>query len=566
MANQLLYDPRLYDLMRQNAINNIEEALIEIVTNSHDAYSSMERVEGGENLKTSSIDITSDKETRKVVISDKAKGMTSDEMGKKLLTVGSLTADEFTRGLIGRGAKDVSNIGDLEFVGIKNNKISICKIYQNLTGEITVSDRDVTQDEREQYNILGNGMVVTITVSFITEFPEPNVLFSRMTNNYFLRKLYTDSSHPITLNGKRLVYTYPKGEEVIKINFEVPNYPEATAEFTVYKTSDIIPNPVTDLEMRYGIMVTSSQSVYECSGLYANDSLYKTDYRWNPNMKFLYGELKCDYIDKLAREISTVGKSVENPSLIFDSNRRNGLLKNHPFTISLYEIPYRWLDIVLNKIQDEKDDYLITSDSIGQMLSGIESMLSENLPIENTLYTWRSKTDQDNLNAMSKYINDIKINQDIINMDDVLLDQIKKDEEMVPIPRENENGRTAFDIKIVNNKEMKKAYEVYFYSDKVSIRINALDESVEPFVTFKENDSEIDIDGEGALVSVNRILQDAVVYMLTRRTLMSSTTPTVSTTNNYNEILEIQNDSKAQLKSYSQSVFNSIYTKFHASI
>ena len=110
---------------------------------------------------------------------------------------------------------------------------------------------------------------------------------------------------------------------------------------------------------------------------------------------------------------------------------------------------------------------------------------------------------------------------------------------------------------------MTKPYEVYFYSDKISIRINARDESIEPFVTFQEDKSKIDIEGEGALVSVNRILQDAVVYMMTRQTLMSATTPTISDTNHYNEILEIQNNAKQSIREYSYAVYKSIYDKTH---
>ena len=563
MATQLVFDPRLYDLMRQTAITTLQEGLVELITNSHDAYISVENMEGGENLNSKPINIFSDKLERTLIVIDNAKGMTSDEMTNKLLTVGSLTADEFTRGLIGRGAKDISNIGDVEFVAIKDNKLSMCKIYQNLTGEILIADRDVTQTDRSTYKILGNGMYVKIQVDTVVEFPDEINLFKSMRNNFFLRKMYTESSHYVNLNSKRITYSFPEADEVLDIEFTVPNYPEAIATFKVYRSKEVIPNPLTDLEMQYGILVSSSQSTYECGGLYAHNSLYSSDYRWNPNMKMIYGELKCDYIDKLAREITTVGKSVENPFLIFDPNRRNGLHKKHPFTNSLYEIPYRWLEILLHKLQDEKDDFLITGEDIEQMLHGLETMLSDNLPVETTVYTWRSKTDQENLNAMSGHINKININKDIVNIDDNMLEQIKNGEKVIPVANTNYDSRAKFDIKITDNKDMIKPFEVFFYNDKISIRINAHDESIKPFVSFHEDTHKIDIEGEGALVSVNKVLQDAVVYMLTRRTLMSNATPTVSDTNNYNEILEIQNNAKQQMRSYSYSVFKSIYEKFH---
>ena len=51
--------------------------------------------------------------------------------------------------------------------------------------------------------------------------------------------------------------------------------------------------------MKYGVLVSSSQTLYESSGLYINNN--------TQSRNMLY-----------------------NPFLIFDSNRRNGLNKKHP--------------------------------------------------------------------------------------------------------------------------------------------------------------------------------------------------------------------------------------------
>lgn len=557
----LTFDPRLYDLMRQNAITTVEEALVELITNSHDAYTSAEKL--SENTNLSNLPIYIELKENILTVKDDAKGMTSEEMQKKLLTVGSLTADEFTRGLIGRGAKDISNLGNITFVAIKDNKISQCNIYTDLTGDITIKDEPVTQEQREKYKMLGNGMMVKVMLSDMVEIPDITELTRRMKNNYFLRKIYTESDHPVTLNGQRIIYQFPVGQEVLSVDFEIPGYPEAKANFKLFKSKEVIPNPTTDLELRYGVLVASSKSVYECGGLYAHNTLFSSDYRWNPNLKMVYGELTCDYIDKLARDISTVGKTLDNPFLIFDPNRRNGLHKKHPFTIALFETPYRWLEIILNKIQDEKDQFMLTGEDIGEMLHSIESLLQQNLPLETTLYTWRSKSDQENLNSMVGKITDLKINSDIVNIDQNIVDQILKGDKLVPVSTTSSKN-FKFDIKITDNKEMTKPFDVYFYSDKISIRINARDETIEPFVTFEEENNKVDIEGEGAMVAVNRVLQDAIVYMMTRQTLMSSVTPTVSDTNNLNEILEIQSNAKQNLKSYSYSIFKSIYDKYHS--
>lgn len=561
MEETLVFDPRLYDLMRQNAITTVEEALVELITNSHDAYISVENTPMGENYKGLPINVTSNDTDKTVKVLDQAKGMSTEDMRNKLLIVGSLTADDFTRGMIGRGAKDVTNICDVTFESIRDNKYTKLTIYQNLSVKFHHMDIFATNDHRLLTGITGNGMLVTMKIASFVSLPSKETLIRRMRNNIYLRKIYQESNHPVHINGKRMIYTEPPGEEILNVTFEVPNYPEAKAAFILYKSDQIIPNPETDMEMKYGILVRSSVAVYECGGLYIHNNEATKDMRYNPLIKRIRGELICDHIDKLAKDISTVGQTIKNPFLIFDPNRRNGLNKKHPFTEALFKIPHNWLEIVLNKMQDEIDENLITPEDITQLFSGISSMLEDSLPFEKTLYTWRSKTDQENLDSMRGMIRDIKINKNILDLDDEIIDQLKTGENMYPVKTVDPNTRMRFDIKLSNRDDMIKPYEVYFYSDKISIRINSNNASVGTFVDVN-GDGIVDVPSEGGMVAINKVLEDAIVYIMTRQKIMSSNFATRSDTDNYNEILEIQAMAHQDLSSFAKPIYQSIRNKF----
>ena len=82
---------------------------------------------------------------------------------------------------------------------------------------------------------------------------------------------------------------------------------------------------------------------------------------------------------------------------------------------------------------------------------------------------------------------------------------------------------------------------------KISIRINANDYSIKSFIEIDDK-GKINISSEVGMVSVNKTLEDAIIYVLTRQKLMSSSIITKSNTDNYNEIQELQSQSKLDLK------------------
>src|SRR4030042_273422 len=95
-------DPRHLKMQSAQAIRSVLDALVELVTNSDDAYGP------GEERGKIIITVTRERGERSgiIVVKDRAGGMTLDEMKQKILRYGAFSAGERRRGFMGRGAKD----------------------------------------------------------------------------------------------------------------------------------------------------------------------------------------------------------------------------------------------------------------------------------------------------------------------------------------------------------------------------------------------------------------------------------------------------------------------------
>lgn len=571
MPDTLLLDPRLHKLIKEKAIQTIPEALIELITNSYDACRTVEEEIGGSDILGVPIKITSINNCSSVTVKDDARGLTSEEIENRLLKVGSYTANDLSRGLMGRGAKDITALGDVNFKTIRHNKFCELLLKSDDTYEWIHRDIDTSPSLRQEHDMMGNGFSATLIVDEIVQKIPDEDLPGRLSKNVYLRNMITEGKNPIVVNGTTLIYKYPlNGKEIVNIEYEIEGYPDVTATFVLYSVIDQIPNPKSESELEYGVLVSTSKAVHECGGLMAEGELYNIDYRWNKNLKFVYGELRCDYIDVLARETSEGMKNVKNPYLILDPDRRDGLTKRHPFTVALYDIPYRWLSVVLNRIQDLHEDTAILNDDVASFLGDVSDYLQQHMSIETVQYTWRSKSDQENLNAMVGKLKKISVDKDIINLGDENLNNLESGDDLVPIEIENTNSRPEIQIKISDDPEFNDPFDVQYFSDRTIIKINANDDSLTRYTTIEKHQiegngevSDIKVEGEGAMVAINDILREAIVHMLTRQTIMSTLTPTNVNSDNYNEVRSIQSSTRQRISTHTRILYDRVYNKYH---
>jgi hypothetical protein len=322
----------------------VQRGLVELITNSDDAYRDLEdekqkvsgkiRIEIGRKRKGPSL----------VKVRDRAVGMSREEMYYKLGTLGRRTSGfekgKPKRGLHGRGARDVVAFGTVHFESIKGEKYNHLVIPPSLSCRFTEPNaRKATQEIRERLGIpRGNGTVVTIEVENQSKIPQHETLLKDFSRYYALRDIFSNPNREVMLadlrtnREDRLTYEYPEGEVVFSDWIQLTDYPEAKVHLIIrqHKTSfeqDYSP-------CRQGILIKSAAAIHDCTYF----GLESEPVAWR-----FTGELHCKFIDRLVREYDDREEEdpdhpnhpQNNPMRLLDPFR-DGLIAEHPFTQSLY--------------------------------------------------------------------------------------------------------------------------------------------------------------------------------------------------------------------------------------
>jgi hypothetical protein len=367
MSSELQFvelDERVYKYIRQFTIKTTEDALIELITNCNDAYT-----KGGITVnKLIGIEFKSPNQLR---VYDNAIGLTAQELHDCFLQVGKYTTTEAARGFFSRGAKDISAIGDIYFDAIKDGKRSQCFLNSDAYGKISIVDEPVTEELRQQLKIPANGLSVTIKLlpNFITKNPSDEA--ESISKNGILRDIVMDPEVDLYYSHiaeddsemfrRRLLFSYPEGELLLDLTYNVPNYPDTPARFVVYKSKHSIPQPRKENEMIFGFLLKSNTTVYE-------NSTIDSRFRWNPYMNWIYGYLQCDKIHDMLISFDKNGATAGNPMPIIDPSRLTGLNKEHPFVDALLSIPKVRLDQILVELNQQLSQKSISLKEVDQLL------------------------------------------------------------------------------------------------------------------------------------------------------------------------------------------------------
>jgi hypothetical protein len=551
MSLSLTLSDRLHEILRQSSIRTVPHALVELITNADDAYS---------NAKSHRRDIIIDVDRQSthtyITVIDQACGMTLDDMKKKLLVVGDYTATDSSRGMMGRGAKDCTFLGDITFTCIKEGKISALVIYQNRKADIVIEERDVTIEDREKYEISKNGCHVCLkTLPSLVESNE-TVMF-HVSQNIYLRNILQSIDTIVLFRDKKISYInklefkYGPRHKIISCDYDIPEY-NTTAHFELYRHDSELPYPHNPELMTYGVLVGSSHAIYECSALYhiANKT---QDYLWNPNLRYITGSLTCDHIDIIARDAANGNLSDRNPFLIIDSNRRHGLALDHPFTKALYSHAYQLLEIVMGKIQDIKDDQLVDFTNGRDVFDSLSDMISSMLPQESVLYTWRTKDDHTNLVNISSVVKNVDLDSSFLGLTWEEIQKLSNDQ-YVQIQQDNVN-KTSFKLSFSTDPKILGSYQLLYLPGTVTMKINAADPSIREYISVEDNRVELVNVGK-ALTSVGNILIEATNNMILRRKIMAGQTSSLNL-DSFNELLFVNNAMRSNIGS---KIFDRVHT------
>ena len=373
-------DPRYIHQNATIAIQNVYDALIELITNADDRYEIL-----GTNGE---IHIGVERKRKKgapsiIRVRDFADGMTIDVMKEKLCQLGkrvSGMAEGYSvRGTNSRGAKDVAVLGGVTFESIaQDGQYHKCEITARLIFIPHEPSLKATSKERRKLQIRkGTGTLVTITVDPTHKVPQHEKLKRNLRSLVALREIVSSKDRRIILrdlNKGRDEIIEPlllEGKVQIKARFLVPGYPQAEAKLIVKRA----PKRFDDLRSRFrhgGILIKSRHGVHQAT--YFDQQLEN-----DPHAAWFFGKLTCEYIDDLWNDYDDrwekdLAHPADNPCPIVDPFRKNGLRRDHPFTKALFqEALKRFRPLVeAERKREEKERVKIESEQTRKRLNSLE--------------------------------------------------------------------------------------------------------------------------------------------------------------------------------------------------
>lgn len=363
-------DERAYKYIRQFTIKTTEDALIELITNVIDAYN-----KGGvkENRRCE-IEFKSPNIIR---VRDYAIGLTGEDMIKCFLQVGQFTNTDEARGFFSRGAKDISAIGDILFHGVKDNKYSRVLLNRDAHGMVEINDVAFTEEYQTLTGLKENDNGLLVEIYLLDNFCNfnPSDQAESLSKLGVLRDIMSDSNNLVTykhinelnniLFDRILTYTYPVGNKLLEIEYNVPGYLDKKATLIINIANDPIKQPKKENELEFGFLVKDSSTVYETSTI-------DDRFRWKPHMPYIYGSLKCDEIGIMLRDYDKNGATLDNPMPIIDPSRLTGVNKLHPFIDALFSIPKVRIDKVLRELNTNIATQSISLEEMGDIMKELE--------------------------------------------------------------------------------------------------------------------------------------------------------------------------------------------------
>lgn len=362
---ELTYSTRYYQFNRQFAIRDVFDALVELITNCDDSYHRLymnkKRSEDGGDIL---IEICEQRKGNPslVIVRDKAEGMALQEMTEKFGEVGTRRSRSGDRGFMGRGAKDCTALGKMTIESIKDDKYYKCVLTTKPQLIPLIDKASASQDIRIMLGIpKGNGTVVALEINPEHKIPHVETIIRDLPWHFALRDILSESrptkvriknlNNP-KMKPEKIVYSHPQGEVVCDEKFIVPGYENAVAKLKIWKSTERFDDPPDKSFRRSGLVIKGKRAIHECS-------LFYSSFEKDPYALEYYGRLECEYIDKLLDEFDERLKndephSTDNPYLLIDPNRRTGLIREHPFTKALFQIPSERLKTLIDKDR-EKD-------------------------------------------------------------------------------------------------------------------------------------------------------------------------------------------------------------------
>jgi len=363
ISGNVIYTPNAFAQDGELAIQrDVLTALLELITNADDAYAGSP---GKILINVSKPDPVTG--VVNVSVADHAKGLTHDLLLEKFTVLGGdnkqFQEGDDSRGLLGRGAKDVASLGSVTFATIKDDVFSTLTL-QSDGSYIAEDETDALKEHRDFLNLAPgqNGLTATMHIkskALGIKVPKLNDLQKKLSMHAQLRDLIQRREIFIfdeRTSGPGVVAaaSTPSSVQILSKKFKVPGYSQEV-ELVLNRLDDYIsgkPGPYT----QQGILVKSGVTIYENIG-FGNDS--------HPSMGFISGYVMAPEINALIRQHDLKG-DVEGGRLI--RRDRDGLVKGHPYMVALTKLVNSHLLPILSEIQQENATYQGQGESLTNAL------------------------------------------------------------------------------------------------------------------------------------------------------------------------------------------------------
>jgi len=365
------------------AIIDVNDAIVELVTNSDDRYQIL-KAKGSIDIEV----VRRRGDSQQILkVKDYADGMDAKTMESKLSFIGGrdsgLDRGEKVRGTHSRGAKDVAAIGRVVFESIAGDgRYHKCEITPYLDF-VPHESKDVTPKIRKSIGISkGTGMLVTIELDKYQRVPQHDNLKRQIQRLVSLRSILGDDHRTVTLadlgqaRRDRIVAPRIRGKERVKDSFTIPGYPQATAKIVICRAKERFDREYERFRLG-GILVESKRAVHQAT-------LFDSGLESDTHALCFYGKLVCHYIDDLCNEFderfeSRRPFSAHNPTYPLDPSRRSGLNREHPFVQALFAEALRRLRPLVEeeRKREERERDRIESKATRKRLNALEKAAHE---------------------------------------------------------------------------------------------------------------------------------------------------------------------------------------------
>ena len=373
-SGDLQYTARAFKQDSEDAMKgDVVRALIELITNADDAY----------NSKGGSIQIRLLKSESpyqvKISVHDKATGLDADGLEKAFARLGDLNqkfvGDMGTRGLFGRGAKDVAALGKARFASIRAGKFSSLEI-DPVKAKFNMEDIDETPTQSAYEECLlkagESGLTAELFVSTIHRIPSATDMVTKLQSHVQLRDLlnrndvfYFDerSKLEVKLNG-----LLPTGEKVVDQELIIPRF-KHPVKIAIYRLPAKETSTLDEYSV-HGLIVSGRGAAYENSFLHLSK---------RPEAGWFCGRLDAPEIHDLARSIDTDKNASElNPTRIV-SRQRDGLVQNHPYFRALGSEVEKVLKPLFDAMAEEEGAQRKEGDKLRKRFDALSQVLANTL-------------------------------------------------------------------------------------------------------------------------------------------------------------------------------------------